>query len=70
MKMINIKELPVIAKVFWGLSLVMVLIGAALLLLDMFEVVAIRTWIPLTFIDASCLINVFFLFKYRKNANG
>ena len=59
------KELPVQAKVLWTIALVFALVGMALLVLDMFELLSVRLWISLLIINVSLWINVFCLRKYR-----
>ncbi len=61
----NVKELPTSAKVIWAVALVMALIGMTLILLDMFEVVSIKLWISLLFVNLGLWTNVIGLAKYR-----
>ena len=68
MKVIDIKgfmNVPVCAKVMWGISFILAMAGVVTIMLDIFEICEIKLCVSLALVVASQIINVFGLRKYK-----
>lgn len=68
MKVINIKgfkDVPVSARVVYGIALVLAVIAIITIMLDVFEICEIKLCVSLAFSTCSLMLNNIVLSKYR-----
>ena len=68
MKVINFKgfkDVPVCARVMYGIALIFAVAGIVTIMLDVFEICEIKLCVSLALCTASLLISTFSLNKYK-----